>query len=112
MPGVLLAAVAATYLALLLTGSSLVEAQTQGWMFRPQPVAGLISPWQPDALHSFSWTEMPALAGDVLAVMFVTIINFLLNTTGIEISTRTEANIDRDLKVLGVANIVTAALGG
>jgi len=55
---------------------------------------------------------MPALAGDVLAVMFVTIINFLLNTTGIEISTRTEANIDRDLKVLGIANIVTAALGG
>ncbi len=112
MPGVLLAAFAATYLVLLLTGSSLVGAQAHGWMFRPQPMAGLVSPWQPEALHSFSWTEMPALAGDVLAVMFVTIINFLLNTTGIEISTRTEANIDRDLKVLGVANIVTAALGG
>ena len=112
MPGVLLAAFAATYLVLLLTGSSLVGAQAHGWMFRPQPMAGLISPWQPEALHSFSWTEMPALTGDVLAVMFVTIINFLLNTTGIEISTRTEANIDRDLKVLGVANIVTAAAGG
>jgi sulfate permease, SulP family len=112
MPGVLLAAFAATYLVLLLTGSSLVDAQVQGWMFRPQRAAMLISPWQPSALHSFSWTEMPALAGDVLAVMFVTIINFLLNTTGIEISTRTEANIDRDLKVLGVANIAAAALGG
>ena len=112
MPGVLLAALAATYLILLLIGSSLIDAQAHGWMFRPQPVAGLVSPWQPAALRSFSWTEMPALAGDVLAVMFVTIINFLLNTTGIEISTRTEANIDRDLKVLGVANIVTAAAGG
>jgi sulfate permease, SulP family len=112
MPGVLLAAFAATYLILLLTGSSLADAQTQGWMFRPQPLAGLVSPWQPAALRGFSWTETPALAGDVLAVMFVTIINFLLNSTGIEISTRTEANIDRDLKVLGVANIVTAAAGG
>ena len=112
MPGVLLAALAATYLILLLTGSSLIDAQAHGWMFRPQPVAGLVSPWQPAALRSFSWTEMPALAGDVLAVMFVTIINFLLNTTGIEISTRTEANIDRDLKVLGVANIAAAAAGG
>ena len=44
--------------------------------------------------------------------MFVTVINLLLNTTGIEIATRTEANIDRDLNVLGVANIATAALGG
>jgi sulfate permease, SulP family len=112
MPGVLLAALAATYLIVLLTGSTLVDAQAHGWMFRPQPVARLVSPWQPAALRSFSWTEMPALAGDVLAVMFVTIINFLLNTTGIEISTRTEANIDRDLKVLGVANIAAAAAGG
>jgi sulfate permease, SulP family len=112
MPGILLAAFIASYLVLLLSGSSLAEAQLQGWMFRSQPVAGLVSPWQPEALRSFSWTQVPALAGDVLAVMFVTIINFLLNTTGIEISTRSEADIDRDLKVLGVANIAAAALGG
>ena len=94
-----------------MTGWSLGEAQAHGWMFRPQSTATLISPWQPGTLQSFSWTQAPALAGDVLAVMFVTIINFLLNTTGIELSTRTDANIDRDLKVLGVANIVTAGAG-
>jgi len=112
LPGVLLAAFVTAYLVMLLIGSSVTHAQAQGWMFRPQPVAGLISPWQPGALHAFSWTALPALAGDLLAVMFVTVINLLLNTTGIEIATRTEANIERDLKVLGFANIVTAALGG
>ena len=56
--------------------------------------------------------EAPALAGDLLAIMFVTVSTLLLNTTGIELSTRSEANIDRDLKVLGFANIVTAAMGG
>ncbi len=112
LPGVLLAAIAATYLFLFLTGSQLVAAQAEGWMFRPQPMAGLISPWQPGALRGFSWTAVPALAGDLLAVMFVTIITLVLNTTGIEIATRTEANIERDLKVLGFANIATAALGG
>ena len=112
LPGVLLAAIAATYLFLFLTGSPLVVARAEGWMFRPQPMAGLISPWQPGALRGFSWTALPALAGDLLAVMFVTIITLLLNTTGIEIATRTEANIERDLKVLGLANIAAAALGG
>jgi len=112
LPGVLLAAIAATYLFLFLTGSPLVVAQAEGWMFRPQPMAGLISPWQPGALRGFSWMALPALAGDLLAVMFVTIITLVLNTTGIEIATRTEANIERDLKVLGLANIATAALGG
>lgn len=112
MPGVLLFGFVATYAVVLLTNSSVVTAQELGWMFRPQPASGLISPWQPTALHSFPWTALPALSGDVLAVMFVTVINFLLNTTGIEIATRTEANIEHDLKVLGFANIVSAASGG
>ena len=38
--------------------------------------------------------------------MFVTISTLLLNTTGIEIATRTEANIERDLKVLGARQSV------
>ena len=112
LPGVLLAAFVATYVVLLSSGFSVAEAQAQGWMFGSQPAAGLISPWQPTALRSFPWTALPPLAGDLVAVMFVTVINLLLNTTGIEIATRTEANIDRDLKVLGLANIATAALGG
>src|SRR5208282_2526557 len=74
--------------------------------------AGLALPWRLGALHSFSWTALPSLTGDLLAVMFVTIITLVLNTTGIEIATQTEANIERDLKVLGVANLLTAALGG
>ncbi len=112
LPGVLLAAIAVTHLALWAAGSSLAEAQAGGWMFRPQPVAALTLPWKLDALHNFSWALLPSLAGDLLAVMFVTIITLLLNTTGIEIATRSEANIDRDLKVLGLANLLTAALGG
>jgi len=112
MPGVLVSGFVATYVVLLVTGYSVTAAQDLGWMFQPQLAAGLASPWQPQALHSFPWTALPALAGDVLAVMFVTVINFLLNTTGIELATRTEANIERDLKVLGFANIITAALGG
>ncbi len=112
LPGVLLAAFAAAHLVLLSIGSTLVDAQADGWMFRPQAVAGLTLPWKLGALHSFFWTALPTFAGDLLAIMFVTIITLVLNTTGIEIATRTEANIERDLKVLGFANLLTAALGG
>ena len=112
LPAVLLAAFAATYLVLFVTGGSLGEAQADGWMFRPQPVATLTLQWKSHALESFSWTSLPSLAGDFLAIVFVTTSTLLLNTTGIEIATRTEANIDRDLKVLGLANLLTAGLGG
>jgi sulfate permease, SulP family len=112
LPGVLLGSVAVTYVVLLASGSSLAAAQANGWMFNPQPAAGLSRPWTVGALSSFPWAALPSFAGDVLAVMFVTISTLLLNTTGIEIATRSEANIERDLKVHGLANLVTGALGG
>jgi SulP family sulfate permease len=112
MPGVLLAAFVVAHIVRLSTGATLADAQATGWMFRLQPAAGLSLPWKTAALRDFPWSSLPSLAGDVLAVMFVTIATLLLNTTGIEIATRSEANIERDLKVLGFANVATAALGG
>ena len=112
LPGLLLAAFAAAHVALPIIGVSPTAAQAAGWMFKPQPAAELALPWKAEAFGGFSWNLVPALSGDLLAILFVTVITFLLNTTGIEIATRGEANIDRDLKVLGFANILTAALGG
>jgi sulfate permease, SulP family len=72
LPGVMLTAIVLMHLALLLNGSSLVEAQADGWTFQPQRAAALKSPWQFAELRSFPWTTLPWLAGDLLAVMFVT----------------------------------------
>lgn len=112
LPGVLLAALVLTYLVLLWTGTSVSAMQAAGWMFPPLPVAHLTLPWRSGALQSISWSTLAALSGDLLAIMFVTVSTLLLNTTGIELATRSEANIERDLKVLGAANIITAVLGG
>ncbi len=112
MPGVLLAAFVVTFVVVASTGTSVAQSQALGWMFHPQPAAALTLPWKPGGLDSFSWASLPSLTGDLLAVMFVTVINFLLNTTGIEIAARTEADVERDLKVLGLANLLIAAVGG
>jgi sulfate permease, SulP family len=112
LPGVLLVAIVGTHIALPVAGISLAEVQAAGWMFRPQPAASLISPWQWAELQAFPWKALPWLAGDMIAVMFVTTITLLLNTTGVEMATRREANIERELKALGIANLATAAFGG
>jgi sulfate permease, SulP family len=112
LPGMLIATIAIAHLVVLATGSSLNAAQAAGWMFRPQLAASLALPWSAAMLSSFPWGFLPSLFGDIVAVMFVTVITLLLNTTGIEIATRKEANIERDLRSLGIANLLTAAVGG
>ena len=86
-----------------LTGNTLSEAQTAGSMSpTPEPV--------PLALRArvsfadFPWASLPRLSGDLLAVMFVTAVTMLLNTAGVEIVTRREAELERELTTLGTAN--------
>jgi sulfate permease, SulP family len=112
LPSIVVAAVLAIYVTLPITGSSLAEAQAGGWMFRPQEATSVVSPWQPAELQTFPWRALPWLAGDLVAVMFVTTISLLLNTTGVEIATRREADIDRELQALGVASLLSSAFGG
>jgi SulP family sulfate permease len=112
LPGMLIATIVNAHLVVLAAGSSLGAAQAAGWMFRPQVAAKLTLPWEAGMLSSFPWGFLPSLLGDIVAVMFVTVITLLLNTTGIEIATRKEADIERDLRSLGIANLMTAAVGG
>ena len=44
--------------------------------------------------------------------MFVTVMSVLLNVTGIELETRCEADLERELNAVGAANLLSASLGG
>ena len=79
----------------------------------PAAAGGRLSPALAAAeLQSFPWAVLPTLTGDLLAVIFVTTISLLLNTTGVEIATHSEADIERELKALGLANLLSAGAGG
>jgi SulP family sulfate permease len=112
MPAVLIVCAALAYMVMAATHTSLAEAQASGWMFKIQAENALDLPWHADALDIFPWAQLPSLAGDLIAVMFVTAISTLLNMTGIEYATHREANLDRELTALGIANLCSAVFGG
>ncbi len=112
MPSVLLAAIAGTHLVLFFLHEPLAAAQANGWMFTPAPAASLHLPLQPAELAVFPWTLLPGVSGELFAVIFVTTMTVLLNTSGIEIASKQEANIERELKAVGLANLLSGVLGG
>ncbi len=112
LPGLMLTGILGAHVVLFLTSTPLAEAQALGWMFKAPAAVGLTPTWDLGDLRNFPWRVMPALTGDVLAVMFVTAVTTLLNTTGIEFVTRRDADLQRELKTLGIANLLSAALGG
>ena len=69
-------------------------------------------PWSAGEISRYPWYTLPDLLGNLIAIAFVTTISALFNTTGIEVATQREANLERELNVTGVANMLSGAFGG
>jgi sulfate permease, SulP family len=112
LPVILIGGIIAAHVAFWLAGISLAEAQASGWTFEPPPRISFMLPWTAQEFSRYPWYALPDLAGNLVAVIFVTASCTLFNTAGIEVASHREANLERELNVTGIANILSGALGG
>jgi sulfate permease, SulP family len=112
LPAILVGGVIAGHMVFWLAGVSSAEAQAAGWTFQPPPSVTFMSPWSLDALRHYPWELLAESSGNLVAVIFVTASCTLFNTTGIEVATNREANLERELNVTGIANLLTGLFGG
>jgi sulfate permease, SulP family len=112
LPAILIGGVIAAHIIFRLTGISLAQAQASGWTFQPPPSVSFMLPWSAHEISRYPWSALPDLIGNLIAVVFVTATCTLFNTTGIEVATQSEANLERELNVTGIANMLSGALGG
>ena len=112
LPAILIGGVIAAHLAFWLAGISDAQAQAAGWTFQPPPAVTFMLPWNWSEISRYPWYSLPDVAGNLIAVVFVTASCSLFNTTGIEVAVNREANLERELNVTGIANILSGALGG
>jgi sulfate permease, SulP family len=112
LPVILVAGTIAAHIAFWLIGVSATEAQAAGWTFQPPPHVTLMLPWNPEQIIHYPWDALPDLAGNLIAVIFVTASSTLFNTTGIEVAVQREANLERELNITGIANMLSGVFGG
>jgi SulP family sulfate permease len=112
LPVILVAGTLAAHLAFWLAGISPTEARAIGWTFQPPPQVAFAWIWNVHDFRQYPWEALPDLAGNLIAVIFVTAASTLFNTAGIEVATHREADIERELTATGIANLLTGLLGG
>ena len=112
LPAILISGIIVAHIVFALSGLSLEQVQALGWTFRSPPRATLTTPWHLSDIQNFPWEALPGLVGNLIAVIFVTAISTLFNTTGLEVATGREANLERELTVAGTANILSGLFGG
>ena len=112
LPGLLVGAFVAFFLTLKLTGLGLDGAGQKGLLLGPFPQGGL---WPPVGLGALSHVDASFFrdsAGNMGACVLLAVIAALLNASGLELATDQEVDHDRELRVHGVANLITGLVGG
>ena len=112
LPAILVGGILLAHLVFRLAGISPADAQAAGWTFQPPPHVTYMLPWSATEIGRYPWHMLPDLAGNLIAVVFVTASSTLFNTTGLEVAVHREANLERELTVTGLANMVSGAFGG
>jgi SulP family sulfate permease len=111
LPLTLIAAAGVFFIDLHLSGVSLQQARSQGWLFEPLRLNGFqfpaMLPW-----GEVRWEIIVAHASDLLAMIAMVTLTILLNSTGVSLATRRDIDFNHELRSAGVANMLSGVLGG
>ena len=114
IPAVLVIGLVAFAIGLLVTGTSIQEAREGLWLLGPFRATRLWQPWTYRALTS-SGTDWSAVFHEVpgmATAVFVAVIGCLFNVGGAELLLHTELDSNRELRDVGLLNVVSGLFGG
>jgi sulfate permease, SulP family len=112
LPAVLVAATLATHAGVVLLGVSEASVQDSGLMFKAVSGGQPVVPVLTGSFFAVDWTLLATIAGSMAAVAVMAVLTILLNSTGIELATGVEGDLDHELRIQGLANLVSALIGG
>ncbi|MEW5774735.1 MAG: cyclic nucleotide-binding domain-containing protein [Thermodesulfobacteriota bacterium] len=112
LAGLLLAATAATHGILYWQGTSPEQAALAGWLY---PVLPLDAYWELYSLDFLASVRLDVIldhSGYVAAAAGLTIAAKMLKASELELVLGRQVDLDREMEVLGLGNVISAALGG
>lgn len=111
-PGIIFGALLLFYTGLLVTGTSIEQARSMGLLFETFPAGGLWKPFTPADISLVDWNALAQQIGLLIPVPLVSLIALLLNATGLELVAKRDIDLNRELRMTGIANIVSGLGGG
>ena len=112
MPGLILIAIMLFHVWIYSSGLTQSEAILQGWLLSPLPHDLFQHTARSLSFSGIDWIAIAHQPANLGALMIVAAIVILLNSASVEIATRSDIDLDSELKSTGLANLLTAPAGG
>ncbi len=112
LPAVLLVSFVVFYGVLWLTGTSLLQASSEGWLLGPFSHGYRWPPLAPAEWADINWSVLAQHTADMLTMLLLSTFALLFNATGLELALQKDINLDQELRANGWGNLVGGLLGG
>lgn len=112
LPGLLLGATAVFHVVLRFAGTSATTARADGWLLGPFPAETLWHLPTAAMFQQVQWDAILAQSGTLLIVVLISLLAFLLYATGLELVMQRDVRLNREMQVVGVANLLGGLGGG
>lgn len=110
MPGILTGAIIIFYATLLVSGTTIEGAVQRGLLLGELSAE---ASWQPLRISELTATNaLLRQIGNISTIFILSVLNLLLNTTGLELAIERDIDINHELKVAGFANMLSGLFGG
>ncbi len=108
----LIAAIVGFHVFVSIGGVSSTEAMERGWLLGPFPDGSLWPGTIVSSLTEVDWGTVAGEAAGLFTIILIVPITLLLYLSGLEIETRVDVDVNRELRVTGWANVAAGAVGG
>ena len=109
-PAILIAGLVLFFVVVIGSGLSIAEAEQRGLLLGS--AAGQVV-WQPPLeITSANWGAVLGQAGSIGTVVLITVVGLLLNTSALETILHRDTDLNHELRIAGLANLVSGLLGG
>lgn len=113
LAGMIPAIVVVFYAVMWTAGRTGADLAADGWLLGPFPDdVGWSMPVPPGTWSSIDTGAIVAAIPTAIPAVLLAVVGLLLNTTSLELLTRSEIDLDRELRVAGAANVASGLVGG
>lgn len=112
LPIAIIAGILAYNLVVAVAGIPAATLRASGWLIAEPPGTALWPPFTPADLGTVDWSAILAQALGLPGVVIVTVSALLMNASGIEFATAEDVDLDRELRSVGLQNILIGFGGG
>ena len=112
IPVMVVAGVLLFHALMSLGGHTVASLSADGWLLGPFGQGGLWRDWAWADLASVQWHAIAGQAFSLATIPVLSAVALLLNATALELASRRDVDLNRELQAAGVANLAAGLAGG